>query len=293
MPSILVAGATGTQGGAVVDALTSGEHGTFTVYGLTRDKESEAARALSERGVVVVEGDTTDEDRMAALCTGMDGVFVVTTPYEAGVPSELEQGRVLINAAADAGAHVVFTSAAGSFLQIGVPFVDSKHVVEQNCYDREMRRTIVRPVYFMQNFEAMAEAIRDGELALPLAPDVELELVDAADVGRIAATAFADPVAFDGQTFELAGDALTLESIADAFGDALDRDVDAVSLDPTDYDVRETLGRDVTKLFEWFNEGRYGIDPDAVAERFGVRPRTFTEYLADEETWRPAPAATR
>jgi uncharacterized protein YbjT (DUF2867 family) len=293
MPSILVAGATGTQGGAVVDALTSGEHGTFTVYGLTRDTESEAARALSERGVVVVEGDTTDEDRMAALCTGMDGVFVVTTPYEAGVPSELEQGRVLINAAADAGAHVVFTSAAGSFLQIGVPFVDSKHVVEQNCYDREMRRTIVRPVYFMQNFEAMAEAIRDGELALPLAPDVELELVDAADVGRIAATAFADPVAFDGQTFELAGDALTLESIADAFGDALDRDVDAVSLDPADYDVRETLGRDVTKLFEWFNEGRYGVDPDAVAERFGVRPRTFPEYLADEETWRPAPAATR
>jgi hypothetical protein len=49
----------------------------------------------------------------------------------------------------------------------------------------------------------------------------------------------------------------------------------------------------VVKLFEWFNEGRFGVDPDAVTERFGVRPRTFVEYLADEETWRSAPAATR
>lgn len=293
MPSILVAGATGTQGGAVVDALTSGEYGEFTVYGLTRDRESDAARGLSDRGVVVVEGDMTDEERMAALCTGMDGVFVVTTPYEDGVPTELEQGRVLINAAADAGAHVVFTSAAGSFFQIGVPFVDSKHVIEQNCYNREMRRTIVRPAYFMQNLEAMAEEIRDGELALPLDPEAPLELVDAADVGRFAAMAFADPEAFDGVTFELAGDALTLEEMADALGTTLGVDVEAVHLDGTDYEVREALGKDVVKLFEWFNDGGTGVNVDALTERFGVRPRTFADYLADEETWRPAPAPTR
>jgi uncharacterized protein YbjT (DUF2867 family) len=293
MPSILVAGATGTQGGAVVDALTSGEYGEFTVYGLTRDKESDAAAALSDRGVVVVEGDMTDEDRMAALCTGMDGVFVVTTPYEDGVPTELEQGRVLINAAADAGAHVVFTSAAGSFYQIGVPFIDSKHVVEQNCYNREMRRTIVRPAYFMQNLEAMAEEIREGELALPLAPDARMDLVDATDVGRFAAMAFADPDAFDQKTFELAGEALTLEQMADALSETLGRDVEAVHLDPTDYEVRDELGKDVLKLFQWFNEDDYPVNVDAIERRFGVRPRAFADYLADGEAWRPAPAPTR
>jgi uncharacterized protein YbjT (DUF2867 family) len=293
MKSVLVAGATGTQGGAVVDALLSGAYGDFEVYGLTRDEESEAAEELSERGVTVVEGDMTDEERMADLCADVDGVFVVTTPFEDGLEAEREQGRALIGAAADAGAHVVFASAAGSFFQIGVPHVDSKHVIEQNLYNRTVSRTIVRPVHFMQNFESKAEEIRDGELALPLDHDVPLELVDAADVGRFAAMAFADPETFGGATFELAGDALTLDEMADAFGDALGREVTPTSLDVSDYDVREAAGRDVAKLFEWYNTGGYGVDVDALAEKFGVRPRTFADYLADEETWRPAPAATR
>jgi len=46
---VLVVGATGTQGGAVVDQLQSGDHGEFDVYGMTRDIESEAAKTLEKR----------------------------------------------------------------------------------------------------------------------------------------------------------------------------------------------------------------------------------------------------
>jgi uncharacterized protein YbjT (DUF2867 family) len=290
MRSILVAGATGTQGGAVVDALRSGDYGDVAVSGLTAAADSEAAQALADRGVTVVEGDATDDDRMAELCAGVDGVFVVTDP-EAGSQTEIEAGRTLVNAAADAGAHVVFSSAVGSFLQIGVPFVDSKYAVERELHGHPAPRTILRPAYLMQNLDAMAEEIREGELALPLAPDVRLELLDAADVGRFAAMAFADPGTFDGATFELAGDALTLAEMAAALGAALDREVTATNLDPTDRTVREAVGRDVADLFAWYNRGAYGVDPAAIADRFGARPRTFAEYLDDDETWRPAPAA--
>ncbi|WP_318569014.1 NmrA family NAD(P)-binding protein [Salinigranum marinum] len=53
---VLVTGATGQQGGAVVDALRSGEYGEYAVYGTTRDAGSDAAAAL-DRDVRVVHVD--------------------------------------------------------------------------------------------------------------------------------------------------------------------------------------------------------------------------------------------
>jgi len=53
---ILVTGATGNQGGAVVDHLLAAEQ-SFDVRGLTRDASSDAAASLEDRGVTMVEGD--------------------------------------------------------------------------------------------------------------------------------------------------------------------------------------------------------------------------------------------
>ena len=57
-PVVLVTGATGNQGGVVVDALL--DSGAWTVRALTRDPAGRAARALAERGVEVVAGDMAD-----------------------------------------------------------------------------------------------------------------------------------------------------------------------------------------------------------------------------------------
>jgi uncharacterized protein YbjT (DUF2867 family) len=54
-PVVVVTGAAGNQGGAVVDALL--HTGTWTVRALTRDPAGRAARALAERGVVIAAGD--------------------------------------------------------------------------------------------------------------------------------------------------------------------------------------------------------------------------------------------
>jgi uncharacterized protein YbjT (DUF2867 family) len=70
--SIIVSGSTGRQGGAVVDALLSGEFGEFDVYGLTRDADSDSARTLERRGVTLVEGDMTDFDSLVAAFEGTD-----------------------------------------------------------------------------------------------------------------------------------------------------------------------------------------------------------------------------
>jgi uncharacterized protein YbjT (DUF2867 family) len=61
--TVLVSGATGRQGGAVVGHLL--ERG-FPVRAITRDPERPAARALAARGVHVVKGDLEDVPSLRA-----------------------------------------------------------------------------------------------------------------------------------------------------------------------------------------------------------------------------------
>jgi uncharacterized protein YbjT (DUF2867 family) len=58
---ILITGATGKQGGAVIDALLASSSATdFTVLAVTRNAESASAKKLVERGVKIVKGDLND-----------------------------------------------------------------------------------------------------------------------------------------------------------------------------------------------------------------------------------------
>ena len=58
-PFITVTGATGSQGGAVVQAIL--KRGKFRVRAVTRNPESSAAKALASQGCEVVKADMTDE----------------------------------------------------------------------------------------------------------------------------------------------------------------------------------------------------------------------------------------
>jgi hypothetical protein len=49
-------------------------------------------------------------------------------------------------------------------------------------------------------------------------PDVPLQMIAVADNGRVAATFPLDPDRFTGSALEIAGDELTAEQIASAFG---------------------------------------------------------------------------
>ena len=98
---ILVLGATGGQGGAVVDALLAGK---TVVRAVVRDPGRESARRLARRGVELVSGALQDRESMVSAMRDVAAVFAVTTPFEAGVDAEVEQGRTILAAAHQAGA---------------------------------------------------------------------------------------------------------------------------------------------------------------------------------------------
>ncbi|WP_251342006.1 NmrA/HSCARG family protein [Haloplanus halophilus] len=293
MSKILVTGATGQQGGAVVDHLTSGAYGEWEVYGLTRDADGAGARALAERGVTVLEGDLTDAERMAECCAGMDGVFLVTTFFEDGTAAERRQGETMATAAAEAGVdHLVFSSVGGADRDTGLAHFESKYGIERHIDGLGIDATIVRPVFFMQNFDRTpTDEIRAGRLPMPLAAGVTLQLVDADDIGRIAAAAFGDPERFVGEVIELAGDDRTLESMAGVFADHLGTDVEPIHVDVEDY--RAEAGDEMADMFAWFNAVGYDADIEDLSARYGIDLTDLPAYLDASDHWHPAPAATR
>jgi uncharacterized protein YbjT (DUF2867 family) len=287
---VLVAGATGTQGGAVVDSLLSGAFGEHEVYGLTRDAGSDRARALAARGVTVVEGDLSDPARMRECCEGMDAVFCVTTFFEAGTEAEAEQGVVLAEAASAAGVERFVYSSVGSADTAPLAHFASKAAVEERVKRLGLDYTILRPVFFMQNLSTYhGEEVAAGTLTVPLSSDTPLALVDARDIGRAVAVALADPERFVGETVTLAGDDRTPAALAAGLSTALGHEVTHVRPDVDDY--RAAAGDEMADMYEWFEAVGYGATPTADAEAFGLDPTDFETFLAEAEAFRsPTPA---
>lgn len=275
--SVLVAGATGNQGGAVADHLL--ERGV-KVHALTRSHESDAARALEERGATVVEGDMNEKDSLVPLIDDVDGVYSVTAFFEAGYEGEVEQGTNMAEVAAETGVeHYVFSSVGGTERDTGLPHFESKYEIEQRIHDLDLSATIIRPVSFMQNFETQREDVLTGTLAQPLAEGVSMQLVDVNDIGALVAEAFADPDRYVGEAIELAGDELTLEEMAAVFSEVTGVDVEAQHI-PVDV-AREQMSEEFVAFFEWVNESGYDADIRALERDYDLDLTRLGTYLRE------------
>lgn len=242
---ILVAGATGTQGGAVVDALI--EAG-MKVRSLVRDPHSAAARALTDRGVDLVRGDFDDAGSLAEAMRDVTGVFSVQVPPIPGdLDSELRTGHLLIEAARNAAVETfVHTSVARAGDQ--TRFVDwdnnrwwpdywnSKSGVNDAVKAAGFPRwVILKPAFMMDNFIPpkvgwMFPSLARGAIDTALKADTRLDLIAAADVGRFAAAGFADPARFDRQEIDLAAESLTMTEVAETIASVTGRPIVAKSM---------------------------------------------------------------
>ena len=122
--SVLVIGATGNQGGAVVQSLLSKGHNIRTI---TRNPDSDKAKKLTEQGVEVMKGDFSDSDSLLKAATGMDTIYAMTTPFETGTEAEVKQGIAIADAAKKANVgHFIFGSVASADKNTNIPHFDSK-----------------------------------------------------------------------------------------------------------------------------------------------------------------------
>ncbi|TFK78827.1 NAD-P-binding protein [Polyporus arcularius HHB13444] len=113
---ILVIGATGAQGLAVIDALLKpapdGSPSPYSVRALTRNPKGERAQELARKGVEVVQGSTSDFPSVLAALEGAYGAYVNTDSFTIGQVKEVFAGIRIFELAKQAGTikHYVWSS---------------------------------------------------------------------------------------------------------------------------------------------------------------------------------------
>src|SRR6185369_15552563 len=131
--------------------------------------------------------------------------------YESGVDAEVRQGFNLNDAAQRAGvSHFIYSSVASADQKTRIPHFESKFRIEEHLRGTGMHYTIVRPVFFMENWLDMRQMIEDGAIALPLDPTTRLQMVAVDDIGGLVATAFERSGKWQDRAFEVAGDELSM-----------------------------------------------------------------------------------
>jgi uncharacterized protein YbjT (DUF2867 family) len=287
---ILVAGATGKQGGALISALLkSPPTPPFHLVALTRNAKSPGALALAQKpNVSVLEGDLNDcEAIFKASPEPFHGVFSVQVPMKPQV--EEQQGKALIDAAAAHGvSHFVYTSVERGGPQKSdnsgteIKHFHSKFNIENHLKEvstkggGSMKWTIIRPVAFMDNLTPDFFGRAFATLWQLNGMDSKLQLVSSVDIGVLAADVFKNPASYTDKAISLATDELTLREANDVFKKVLATDI------PTTYPfvgrlIRYILYQQLGAMFDWFkNVG------------FGANPREYTDKLPEMqnfETW--------
>ncbi len=258
--TILVTGATGQQGGAVLRALL--KRG-FTVRALTRDTQGPKAKALAEKGVQVVAGDLSDRASLDAAMRGAHGAFSIQTVGKKE-GDEQRQGIAVAEAAAAARVeHLVYSSVGGAERKTGIPHFDSKFEIEERIRALGVPHTILRPVFFMENLSTprMARFIFLGMLHAAMGKQKTLQLIAVEDIGEIAAIAFAEPERYLGKAIELAGDELVLSRIQEEFRKRTGRPERAF---PYPRFMLGVLPYDLRSMIRWFGTHGYAADIPAV-----------------------------
>ncbi|KAH9915113.1 NAD(P)-binding protein [Fomitopsis serialis] len=104
---LLVIGATGAQGIAVIDGLLApsddGSPSPYAIRALTRDPDSRRAKELAARGVDVVRGAFDDLASVAAALQGVYGAFINTDGFTVGEQKETWAGIRIFELAKQTG----------------------------------------------------------------------------------------------------------------------------------------------------------------------------------------------
>jgi len=278
--SVLVTGATGKQGGAVARQLVQKGH---RVRALTRNVESAAARALAGLGVELAPGDLTDRAAVDRAVAGVDAMFAVTTPFEAGTEAETKQGIVAADAAKTAGAYLVYTSVASANRGTGIPHFDSKFAVEEHIRDLGLDAAILAPVYFMENAFFGLSQLRQGVYGSPLSPGRRLMQVAVSDIGAAAVAALEDRARYAGTRHDLAGDDLSGEETVAILSKVTGRPFSYFQV-PMEA-IRGAMGDDGVKMSEWFERTGYSVDREALRRDFPGVPWLSFEAWARAQDW--------
>lgn len=275
---VLVTGATGNTGRAVVDALVGRD---VAVRAMVR---TEADRGKLPDGVQAVIADFDDPASIAAALAGVGRAYLVTPSSERAE----EQQRRFADLAAKSGVRqLVVLSQLSADEHSPVRYLRYHAAVEKHVRGLGIPYTFLRPNLFFQGLLPFARPIAaEGRFYAPIG-DARVSAVDVRDIGTVAAVTLTEP-GHEGATYTLTGPAaITHAQIAEALTGALGRQVTFVDVTPSAFadSLRGILppwqADGLLEDYAHYRRGEAAAVSPAVAEITG-RPATGIRQFATD-----------
>ncbi|KAJ7142872.1 hypothetical protein C8R44DRAFT_866151 [Mycena epipterygia] len=162
MPIITIFGATGTQGGAVLNAVLA--DGKYTPRAVSRSVDSAGSKALIAKGVEVVKGNLWDKESLIDAIRGSEAVFGTTNFWDPEVfpadpqgKGEITQGKNLVDAAKEVGVKFFIYSSLpnatkeSNGLYKHVYHVDNKAVIQEYLKSSGVPHAVLLTGWFAEN----------------------------------------------------------------------------------------------------------------------------------------------
>ena len=301
---IAVVGATGAQGGGLVRAILADRNGEFRVRALTRNPDSDKARALAAAGAELVRADLDDQASLERAFAGAHGVFALTNFWEHFSPEkELAQAGNQARAAKAAGVHHVIWSTLEDtrrWVPLGddrlptlqgrykVPHFDAKGEADQIFRVLGVPTTFLLTAFYWDNliyFGAGPQKGADGRLAIsfPLG-DKKLPAIAVEDIGKAAYAIFKRGDEFINRTVGIAGEHLSGQEMAAALSRALGREIVYNAVTPETYRGFGFPGADdLGNMFQFkrdFNEDYRSARSIAFSRSLNPELQSFETWLA-------------
>ncbi|MFL5485152.1 MAG: NmrA/HSCARG family protein [Gemmatimonadaceae bacterium] len=305
---IAVIGATGAQGGGLIRAILNDKTGQFAARAITRNPNSDKAKALAEAGAEVVAADTDDVKSLKKAFADAYGAFCMTNFWEHMKPEkELSQARNMAQAAKDAGVrHVIWSTLEDTRQSVPisddrmptlmgkykVPHFDAKG--EANGYFAELGvpTTYLVTSFYWDNFIHFGMGPKkgpDGKLAITLPMgSKKLPSIAAEDIGKTAYAIFERGEELIGKTVGIAGGHLSGAQMAKSLTKALGQPIAYNAVTPAAFRSFGFPGADdLANMFQFNSEFEQDCcDARNISETKSLNPelQTFDRWLSQNKS---------
>jgi uncharacterized protein YbjT (DUF2867 family) len=235
----------GAQGGGLVRAILNDPQGGFSVRAITRDVNSDKAKALAALGAEVVAADIDDSSSLKRAFTGAYGVYCVTFFWAHFSPEkEITEATAMAHAAKEAGVkHAIWSTFEDTRKLVPlsdnrmptlmgkykVAHFDAKSEANHVFTDLGVPTTFLLTSYYWENFIYFGAGPKkgpDGKLAITFPmDDKKLPSISSEDIGKCAYGIFKKGSEYIGKTVGIAGEHLTGFQMASALTKALGQEV--------------------------------------------------------------------
>lgn len=295
-------GATGSQGSGLVKAIMADKSGDFTARAITRDVNSDKAKALAALGAEVVAADIDDEASLTKAFAGAYGAYCVTF-FWAHFSPEKEQANAnsMARAAKAAGLkHVIWSTLEDTRKWIPltdnrmptlqgkykVPHFDAKGEINHVFTDAGLPVTFLNTTFYWDNAYMFGMGPAKGDdgtytITFPMG-DKRLSGIASEDIGKCAYGIFKAGSQYIGKTVGIAGEHLTGAQMAEKYSKALGITCKYNEVTP---DLYRSFGfpgaEDIGNMFQFYRD----FEADFVGARSLDVSKSLNPELQNFDAW--------